>query len=148
MSRPFRLAGLLRLRTLAEDQAAVELARAVRQRDAAEDRRHETETVLGSASLPARSDELHWRAAVASRAALSGLLVEHSHAVVAAQAVVVDSEGLWSQARTATRTLEKLEERHDTEVRAEEARAEQAVLDEVAGRMRTGVPTQQDGSDR
>ena len=42
--------------------------------------------------------------------------------------------------RAFTRTLEKLQEKHETVVRAEEQRAEQVVLDEVAGRRRAAVP--------
>jgi flagellar FliJ protein len=36
-----------------------------------------------------------------------------------------------------TKALERLEERHDAQVRAEDERAEQLVLDEVGSRMRT-----------
>ncbi len=145
MSRAFRLASLLRLRGMAEDHAAVELAAATRRRDEAERRRLDTEVMLGNAALPARADELHWRAAIASRTALSGLLLEHGTRVARAQDDVDGAQDVWSQARTATRTLEKLEERHDAEVRSEDERAEQAVLDEVAGRRR---PAGADGGSR
>ncbi len=140
MSGPFRLASLLRLRGIAEDTAAVELAAATRRRDEAERRRLDTEVMLGNASLPARADELHWRAAVASRTALSSLLLERGSQLAQAQVVVDDAQQAWSQARTATRTLEKLEERHDAEARDEDARAEQAVIDEVAGRRPAARP--------
>ncbi len=134
MSRVFRLASLLRLRTIAEEQAAVELAAVTRRRDAAEARRRETEAMLEGTTVPRLVDSLGFQAVVASRVALSGLLVEHRATVQQAQATVQDAETSWSQARTRTRTLEKLAERHETEVRVEEARTEQAALDETAGR--------------
>jgi flagellar FliJ protein len=137
MSRTFRLAGLLRLRSMAQDRAAAELAEAARERAAAEARRSDTEVMLGSASMPGRSDELHFRAAAASRAALSSLLIEHAAAVRVADEEVRVADDAWTAARVRTRALEKLEERHDTQVRAEDERAEQIVLDEVGARMRT-----------
>ena len=135
MSRPFRLASLLRLRTMAEDRAAVELASANRVRSTAEHRRSETAVQLGAASMPLRGDTLHWQAAVASRAALGGLLVEHRAAVEVADEDVHVADEAWSQARSRTRALEKLEERHVAEVRAEEEHAEQVALDEVGSRI-------------
>ena len=135
MSRPFRLASLLRLRSMAEDRAAAELAVANRARAAADLRRHETAVALGTASLPARGDSMHWRAAIASRAALGGLLIERTADVVMADEDVHAADAVWSAARTRTRALEKLEERHDAEVRAEEEHAEQLVLDEVGARI-------------
>jgi flagellar FliJ protein len=136
MSRAFRLAGLLRLRSMAEDRAAAELAVAARARAAADARRSDTEVMLGSASMPGRSDELHFRAAAASRAALGSLLMERRAEVRVADDEVRVADAAWTVARVRTRALEKLEERHDAQVRAEDDRAEQIVLDEVGARMR------------
>lgn len=133
MSRGFRLASLLRLRTAAEEKAAVELAEAARLRARAEQRRHDTEVLLGSAAMPAHADELHFRAAVAARVSLSGLLAEHTAEVHVADRGVEEAHVVWASAKAKARALEKLEEKHDAEVRAEDERAEQVVLDEVAG---------------
>ncbi|MDT0165141.1 flagellar FliJ family protein [Actinotalea sp. AC32] len=130
----FRLAGLLRLRQMQEEQAAADLARANAARARAEERRRDTEAMLNDAGLPERSDELAWRAAVAARASLAGMLTESVLTVRSAAAVVDDANAAWSAARTLTTTLGKLEERHDREVRLAEDRAEQLVLDETAGR--------------
>ncbi|HEX7807002.1 MAG TPA: flagellar export protein FliJ [Cellulomonas sp.] len=135
MSRPFRLASLLHLRGMAEDRAAAELAAASRLRAAADARRHDTEVMLGSASLPGHSDELHFHAAAASRAALGSLLTERRSEVQTADAEVAVASIAWTAARVQTKALERLQERHDAQVRAEDERAEQMVLDEVGARM-------------
>lgn len=138
MSRPFRLAGLLRLRAISEDQAAAELARRTRQRDAAERERRRTQESLGDAVLPDGADALGFQAIIASRVALSRLLVECRETEAQAQTEVARADEDWARARTATRTLEKLEERHTEAERVTEQRDEQKILDEVAGRRRTG----------
>jgi flagellar FliJ protein len=138
VSRPFRLAGLLRLRAISEDQAAAELARRTRQRDAAERARRHTQDALGDAIVPDGTDALGLKAVIASRMALSGLLVQHGETVACAQVEVEQADQEWARARSATRTLEKLEERHTEAERAAEQHAEQAVLDEIAGRRRPG----------
>ncbi|GIG24073.1 flagellar export protein FliJ [Cellulomonas denverensis] len=130
----FRLAGLLRLRALAEEQAAVELAGATRARDTAAARRAATEDALGAAGLPAGTDATALRAVIASRLALGGLLVEQRALTAAAQQVMDDRAEDWSAARTRTRTLEKLEDKHATAEAEADQRAEQLVLDEIAGR--------------
>ena len=79
-------------------------------------------------------DRLAWHAAVAGRAALGALLVERRGEVVQAESATDDRAQTWTDARQRVRALERLEERHDEAERAEEARAEQKVLDEVAGR--------------
>lgn len=140
MSRAFRLAGLLRLRALAEEQAAAQRATSARGRDAAVARAAATEAALGSAVFPPGADARGVQAVVASRLALSALLVDRRAQVLVAQDEVDAADAAWSAARTQTRTLEKLQEKHETAVRAEEQRAEQVVLDEVAGRRRAAVP--------
>ena len=146
MSRTFRLAGLLRLRSMAEDRAAAELAAAARLRAAADARRLETEVMLGAASMPARADELHFRAAVASRAALGGLLAERRTDVRAADEVVRAADDAWTTARIRTKALTRLEERHAAQVRAQDERAEQIVLDEVGARMHAAQPSAETGA--
>jgi flagellar FliJ protein len=140
VSRAFRLAGLLRLRALAEEQAAAQRAASVRGRDTATARAAATQAALASAEFPGMSDSRGVQAVVASRLALSALLVDRRAQVLVAQDEVDAADAAWSEARTRTRTLEKLQEKHDTAVRAEEQRAEQLVLDEVAGRRTAARP--------
>ncbi len=143
----FRLAGLLRLRRSQEEIAAAELARANAERQAARRRRLETEALLHGSTLPDRSDENAWRLAVASRAALGSLVAEHTLALAAAAAHVDARTQEWGAARVRMTTLEKLSDRHDVEVRAEEERLEQIVLDETATRRATRPDQGPDGPD-
>lgn len=128
----FRLGGLLRLRRMQEDQAAAEAAQANAERRAAERRRIETAEMLAGTALPHSGDDLTWRAAIASRAAMTGLAGESVAALELADARVQQATEYWSDAKAKATALSKLEERHDAEVRAEEDRAEQLVLDEAA----------------
>lgn len=140
MSRAFRLAGLLRLRSMAEEQAAAQLADRTRTRDAAAARSSATEQALSGAAFPVTMDATAMRAVVASRMALSSLLVDHRARVDVAQDAMTTAQDDWAAARTRTRTLEKLQEKHEAVVRVEEQRAEQVVLDEVAGRRAARTP--------
>lgn len=131
MARGFSLAGLLRVRGIAEDRAAGALAAAHRDENAARQRAAETARMLGEAGAAAPPDTAAFRASVAARMALSGLLTEAKADVVVASDRTERRTGEWSVARQATRSVERLAERHDEEVRAEEEHAEQIVLDEV-----------------
>jgi flagellar FliJ protein len=134
MARAFRLASLLRVRRLEEDRAAGVLAAANARRADAAARRRQAETALTFGGLPQHADELHWQAAVASRAALGGLLAESVAASMQASDAAGVAEQAWSAARTRAVVLEKLEVRHDLAQQVEELRLEQLVLDEVATR--------------
>lgn len=137
----FRLAGLLRLRKLQEEQAAADLARANAEKAAAVQRRRDTEALLNDAGLPERTDTLSWQVAVAARASLGGMLTEATLAVQTARVLAQQRTAAWSATRVAATTLGKLEERHDQTVRAETERAEQLVLDEAATRRATAAAT-------
>lgn len=137
MAKGFPLAGLLRLRHLQEDQAAAELARANADRRRAEKRRRETENMLAGTVLPEHGDELAWQAAIAGRAAMTGLVGEATAALAEAGTRADDATADWSAARTRATTLDKLFDRHVLVVRAEELHAEQLVLDEAATRGHT-----------
>jgi flagellar FliJ protein len=137
MQRQFRLAGLLRLRRLEEERAAAQLAVANAETRTAERRRDDLTTLMGNAALPLRAGEPGWQAAVAARAALTGMVDEATVAVDVAvrrgELVAAD----WTGARARVAMLDKLAERHDALVRAEDDRAEQLLLDEAASRRRT-----------
>ena len=131
MSRAFRLAGILRLRRLEEDQAAARLAAA--HGDLAETTGRIDDLARRLDASPDRAADAASLAAVAaSRAATNALF-----AVLAAEEQVraadVDQAGAeLRRARAATSGLEKLQERHDAATLRAEGRAEQHVLDEVA----------------
>ena len=130
----FRLASLLRVRRLEEDRAASVLAAAnARRAETAERHRQDTDA-LATSELPRRTDELHWHAAVACRAALSGILVESTAVAQLTAQHAATAEQAWSAARTRAVVLEKLEDRHRQALEVEELRVEQLHLDEVAAR--------------
>jgi flagellar FliJ protein len=144
VTREFPLAALLRLRRLREDDAAAALAGANADVAQAAGRAAATRDALAVAQVPDRGDELALRVALASRAALSGLLVEHDAAAQRASERARERAADWTGARRDTRALELLEERHDEEARTEELRGEQAVLDEVAGRRAASTRQEED----
>lgn len=145
MARAFRLAGLLRVRALQEEQAAARLAEANADKLRAIQRRAETERMLAVEGFMGDLDPAGWHAAVASRSALSVLSADAASAVAAAEEVVEERTDEWSEARTRTRTLDRLAQRHRDEVEAEDLRAEQAHLDEVAARARATAEADESG---
>ncbi|SDC84661.1 flagellar FliJ protein [Sanguibacter gelidistatuariae] len=134
MSRPYRLAGLLRLRKLQEDQAASDLAVANAARRAALDRQSAAEGALADHGFDPVTDVGAWRSAIASRVALRGLVLEASVAAEVAATEVNQRELAWADARRRAIPLEKLEERHEETEKIEDLRQEQIVLDEIASR--------------
>jgi flagellar FliJ protein len=139
MTRPFPLAGLLRVRARAEEQAAAELAASRRAAERARSRSREAREALAGSTLPSGCDELAWTAAVAGRTMLAGLLAEAEVAAGRADEQVDARTSEWSAARRDLRVVDRLAERHETAERVREEHAEQVVLDEVASR-RAAVP--------
>ncbi|WP_062382517.1 flagellar export protein FliJ [Demequina iriomotensis] len=146
MSRRFPLAGLLRTRALAEEQAAADLARANRARDEAATAVRTARTQL--AGLEFRDPRLQgeedgsdlarsWSAMVAARASLAARVQELQTALAVAEARADGASETWNRARTQASMIERLRDRHEDEVVAEELRAEQVVLDEAALRRAT-----------
>lgn len=130
----FTLAGLLRLRQVQEDRAAAELGHAERERVRREERARATGDRLAASHLPLEADESSWLAAVASRLTLHALLDEDTQQAAAAQGAAAASRAQWTAARQAERSVERLEEHHETRERAAELKSEQQALDEIAGR--------------
>lgn len=139
MNRRFPLAGLLRLRQVSQDQAAADLAAANgRLRDSSA-RRHQTLVALdGSRAEIADTAALH--AIAAARSAARGMLNELAAVEDEIRADVVRAQAAFNAARTRTIGLEKLEDRHAAAVSAEDLRAEQKTLDELAFRTRGDTP--------
>lgn len=145
MATPFRLAGLLRLRGMQEEQASAELARANASLRAAERREARTAQALAGADLPEQSDAVTWQASVAARAAAAGLLTEAIAARDVVEVQVRRATGEWSDARARMLMIKKLEERHQALLVAEELRLEQLALDEAAGRRAAAQEPQEEG---
>jgi flagellar protein FliJ len=127
----FRLAGVLRLRKLEEDQARMRLVGA----DA--DLGETLDRVGGLAAYvdasPEHASSSASLAAIAASRAASGSLFAVLEAEARLRVQEVDAARTELQrARTASLGLEKLEERHEDATTRAEGRAEQATLDEVA----------------
>lgn len=135
----FRLGGVLRMRNLFEQQAAVDLAEAHRQEQRAKDRASATAAALGETTFPSDLDAAALRAGLASRMMLSAMLAETQTQVTAAAETTAIRTAEWTAARQATRSVERLAERHAEEARLDEERAEQRVLDEIASRRNPEV---------
>ena len=134
MSRPYRLAGLLRLRKLQEDQAAADLAAAHAARRAALARQSLSDDALAGHGFDPLAEVGAWRSSVAIRASLRSLAVESAAASSLAATEVDQREMAWADARRRAVPLEKLAERHEEAEMIEDLRQEQIVLDEIASR--------------
>jgi flagellar FliJ protein len=127
----FGLAGLLRVRGLAEQRAAGDLAAANRDLDTIRVRGSRARAALaGAGHDPA--DAAGLAAIVAARSSLHALLGDlaslHDRAALGAAEARVAHHA----ARAETVSLEKLHQRHLAAEHADELRAEQAALDEIA----------------
>ena len=132
MTRAFPLAGLLRLRRLQEETAAAKLA-------AANARVRETSLVQAQAyqvlaeSPLAATDSATLSAVAAARASSRAMLADLAAAGIRRSADAEGAQSAFHAARAESVGLEKLEARHAGEAAAEDLRAEQTVLDELAG---------------
>jgi flagellar FliJ protein len=133
----FPLAALLRLRRLREDQAAASVGRArsrasqlAAQRgrliDTLSDRDSDTTDIRGIAAM------------AAARASAAVMLSDLEGLRQAQERAVDEAEGEHRTARREAAVVQKLEERHGEQERARELSAEQAALDELAGRPAPG----------
>lgn len=134
--RTFRLASLLRLRRLQEDQAAIELAKAAAERLRASERAERHHRDLAGHRTPGITSAAGWTASVAARAALSAASRQAAAEAATAADRADAATSTWQDARRDTAALERLEERHDAEVAADRLRAEQLHLDEHAAAHR------------
>jgi flagellar FliJ protein len=131
MSRAFPLAGLLRLRHAQQDEAGSMLASANARLADATARRARTAAMLAGEPLQV-VDAATLFAVSAARASTRGMLAELDAMAAARRAEVDTAQTAFNAARTLSIGLEKLEVKHAERVIAEDARAEQLVLDEVA----------------
>lgn len=137
MARKFPLAGLLRLRHAEQDRAAAGLATAnERLRDAADARVAARRSLADQGDAQQIGDAATLSAVAAARAATRGMLEELDAVVQSRRAEADRAQDAYGTARRAALGLEKLEEQHTVAATAEELRAEQNALDEIAARSR------------
>ena len=131
MARSFPLAGLLRLRQVQQDQAAIDLAAANARVAEGTARQRRARSSLGATSSEATSAAVLY-AVAASRAASRGMLAELQALDCDHRSSLDAATEAFSAARARSIGLEKLEVRFDDEVANGVLMAEQAVLDEVS----------------
>ena len=148
MERSFRLASLLRLRKITEDDAAARLGAASASRMRADAQRTRAVEELCGHQLGSDVGVSTWRASAAARAALRQNLLAATALSVTAAARVAERETEWQAARARSVPLEKLEERHDERVVTEDLRLEQIELDEVASRRAAQTSTDHEEGQR
>jgi flagellar biosynthesis chaperone FliJ len=135
MSRAFSLAGLLRVRSAQEREAAQRLSRAAIEASQTEARDRQLRAALGAGGAdPGTPDALTLAAVAASRAAGRALLAELTDLGVLQQQVLREHRASHDASRREVRGLEKLAHAHALRERAEALRAEQIELDEIAAR--------------
>lgn len=131
MTRTFALAGLLRLRTIEEDQAAAKLSSANTRSQAIHARKSAARLELQDSPVEVASIKALHMAAI-SRASSRSMLADLI-ALEAVQGAETDAaRSDFAAARRRTAALEKLEARHQDGQAAADALAEQNALDEIA----------------
>ena len=132
MSRLFPLAGLLRLRKLQQDQAALDLAEANARVAALQARRGRARSALGVlGNSPQTIAALN--AMAAARSSSRSMLAELDAVGRNHQESLETAQSTYNAATAESVALEKLHERHAAALLAADLHAEQIVLDEIAG---------------
>lgn len=131
MARSFPLAGLLRLRQVQQDQAAIDLSVANARVVEGTARQRRARSSLGATSSEATSASVLY-AVAASRAASRSMLAELQALDCDHRASLEVANTAFTDARARSIGLEKLEVRFDDAVANGMLVAEQAVLDEIS----------------
>ena len=130
MARQFSLAGLLRIRRMQQDEALARAGAAQATLDA-----HRARAQAARSALASTPDEVSspstLLAIAAARASASSMLTELTALDERCSGELAQARSELVTARTRVVGLEKLQERHDAAVAAEELASEQAVLDEI-----------------
>ncbi|WP_223692955.1 flagellar FliJ family protein [Leifsonia poae] len=131
MARTFPLAGLLRLRQIEKDHAASDLAAANALRRDAGDRQASALAALHNVPVDA-VDASSLLAMAAARASSRSMLADLTALTARAEREADDAQTAFSAAKAKAVGLEKLEDRHRSEMVALDLSTEQAAIDEVA----------------
>ena len=129
----FRLAGLLRVRTLREERARAELALVQARAATASRRAAEHERVVLGASSVASAGTPMFLASVAARSAEVSALTDALVLQSLAQSDVAVARDAWLAARNDSRVVQRLAERHADEQRRARDRSDQHEADERSG---------------
>ena len=129
--KQFTLAGLLRVRTLEEREAAASLAQANQRINSLRSQRERMVAALAGTSVDA-SGSHNLAALAASRAAAQTQLSELAMLHELAQTEARSATDAHRAARARLIALEKLEGRHRAAAQVEELQVEQNALDEIA----------------
>lgn len=131
MSRLFSLAGLLRVRSIQERQAAQELSRAVI--DAKQTRTRDRHVRAALAATESEAVDVRTLASLAASRVASRSMLADLQALSAQQEQAVEAaQSVHDDARRAVRGLDRLAVAHEMRMRAEDLRVEQHELDEIA----------------
>jgi flagellar FliJ protein len=131
MARAFRLAGLLRLRQVQQEQAASDLASVNARARANTVQQNRTRAALGGMSAePTSSNVLY--AIAAARSSSRSMLAELDAIGFRTQAQVDAAAAAYAEARTRSLGLEKLEARHIEIEGGADVAAQQAAVDEIS----------------
>lgn len=131
MARAFPLAGLLRLRQIEKDNAASDLAAANAFRRNADDRQARAIAALHNVSTET-TDAASLFALAAARASSRSMLADLAALSEQADREAAEAKNAFAEAKARAVGLEKLEARHDADLRALDLSTEQAAIDEVA----------------
>lgn len=137
MSRLFSLSGLLRVRSIQERQAAQELSRAVI--DARQTRTRDRHLRAALAATESDAVDVRTLAALAATRVASRSMLADLEALSAQQQEAMEAaRTAHDDARRSVRGLDRLALAHERRLRAEDLRAEQHELDEIALRRGSG----------
>jgi len=137
MARDFRLAGLLRLRQVQQDQAASDLASANSRARESAARQNRARAALGGVGAEATSSSVLY-AIAAARSSSRSMLSELEAVETLDQERVRQAADAYAQARARSLGLEKLEARHAETQNAADLAAQQAAIDEIASTSTNG----------
>jgi flagellar protein FliJ len=132
MSR-FKLSGLLRARTVQEEQARRELGAAQTRLSAAGTAVQHRQAALAAAGGPPSGSASVFLAGVAARAGMAASVGEALALREACDDGLQEARSEWLQARMRARAIERLAERDRAQRLLERGRAEQALSDDRAG---------------
>ena len=137
MARDFRLAGLLRLRQVQQDQAASDLASANSRARESAARQNRARAALGGVGAEATSSSVLY-AIAAARSSSRSMLSELEAVETLDRERVRQAADAYAQARARSLGLEKLEARHTETQNAADLAAQQAAIDEIASNSTNG----------
>jgi flagellar FliJ protein len=143
MSR-FRLAGLLRVRGVQEEQARRDLGAAQVRLHRAGDQLRDRQQSLSSAGGPPSGSASVFLAGVAARTSMAAAVSQAAALREASEGELTYARDQWLHARMRARAVERLAERHEAQQQVELGRADQAFNDDLAGARHAAAALQRE----